>query len=164
MYKLKYIISSGGTNPKINKAINRYELSKDKKKDIINSIKTNVPQSGGSGEGSNMEYLDVSGVDFVNGGTKEGNFLMCSFMVKCNHTILGNNAIVPIGQLYNAGTSNTTSIYALVFDFSAKYIISSGIEQINFTLKELLIQIGWTEEELAAIPRLTKEQFYNLEA
>ena len=29
MYKLKDIISSGGTNPKINKAIDRYELSKE---------------------------------------------------------------------------------------------------------------------------------------
>lgn len=119
---------------------------------------------GGAGTESTMEYLDVSGVDFVNGGTKEGNLLLYSFMVKCNHTILGDNAVVPIGQLYIAGTSNVTSVHALAFDFSAKCIISSVIESVNVTLKELLLQTGWTEEMLAAIPRITKEQFYSLEA
>lgn len=117
---------------------------------------------GGAGTESTMEYLDVSGVDFVNGGTKEGNLLMLSFMAKCNHTILGDNAIVPIGQLYVAGTSKTTSVHALAFDFSAKFIVNTGTT--NVSLKEALIQTGWTEEELAAIPRITKEQFYSLEA
>lgn len=115
---------------------------------------------GEGGSESTMEYLDVSGVDFVNGGNKEGSLLMVSFMVKCNHTILGDNAIVPIGQLYVAGTSKTTSVHALAFDFSVRYIVNTGTT--NVSLKEALIQTGWAEEELAAIPRITKEQFYNL--
>ena len=39
MYKLKDIITSGGSNAKINKSIDRYILSKKEKKDIIKNIK-----------------------------------------------------------------------------------------------------------------------------
>lgn len=147
---------------KLMKALVGLELSNKAKQEFCDIIldKSNN-ESGGEGAGeSTMEYLDVSGVDFVNGGNKEGSLLMVSFMVKCNHTILGDNTIVPIGQLYVAGTSKITSVHALAFDFSVRYIVNTGTT--NVSLKEALIQTGWTEEELAAIPRITKEQFYSL--
>lgn len=149
---------------KLLNSLDGLEMSFKKKQEFVNIlVGDSGSDSGGSDSSeSTMEYLDVSEVDFVNNGTKEGNLLMYSFMVKCNHTMLGDNAIVPIGQLYIAGTSNVTFVYALAFDFSAKCIVSSNIKTVNVTFKEVLIQTGWTEEELIAIPRITKEEFYNL--
>lgn len=48
MYKLKDIITSGGSNTKINKSIDRYILSKKEKKDIIKNIKDNFQNNNSS--------------------------------------------------------------------------------------------------------------------
>lgn len=151
MYKLKDIISSGGTNPKINKAIDRYELSKDEKKDIINTIK-NTQQGD---EVSSLEYIrqeDLSESSIaINHLMRQGAQFI---KVKFNNQI----AISPAGLLFGV-PADRLELIALGIDFNAKVIATN----VFMTFKENLISQGVTQEELDAIPRITKEEFYNLQ-
>lgn len=125
----------------------------------INTIGEKEQQGGTSGGGeSNMEYLDVREIDFKTGGTKEGNLIALCYHMNGNHESIGD-FVLPIGQVYVVQTSKLSIVRYLAVDFSSKAIMSGGI---NFTVGEMLKQTGWTENELAAIPRITKEQFYTL--
>lgn len=106
--------------------------------------------SGGSGESggesSNIEYLDVSG---VNQEPYFASLLVTSFVGK--HKEDGIVALLPSAAI--AG-HNSEKIIALLVDFSFK--------TPNGTLLELLLNMGTTKEQLDAIPRITKEEFYSL--
>lgn len=104
---------------------------------------------GGAGTESTMEYLDIRDWD---------------------KTDILKKALISTAQLFrfvangNVAVSTDDSGYidyceAVGVDFSLE-IISQG--QL-MTLRDGWVQ-SLTEEELAAIPRITKEQFYNLEA
>ena len=104
---------------------------------------------GGAGTESTMEYLDVSDWD---------------------KTDMSNKALLSTAQLFRLNANGTVAVAtndsgainyceAIGVDFSLE-LISNG--------KIMTLGEGWaqslTEEELAAIPRITKEQFYSLEA
>lgn len=104
---------------------------------------------GGAGTESTMEYLDVSDWD---------------------KTDMLNKALLSTAQLFRLNANGTVAVAtndsgainyceAVGVDFSLE-LISNG--------KIMTLGEGWaqslTEEELAAIPRITKEEFYNLEA
>lgn len=104
---------------------------------------------GGAGAESTMEYLDVSDWD---------------------KTDMVNKALLSTAQLFRLNANGTVAVAtndsgainyceAIGVDFSLE-LISNG--------KIMTLGEGWaqslTEEELAAIPRITKEEFYNLEA
>ena len=67
MIKLSDIIKSGGGNAKINRFINRYVLSKQEKKDIVEAIKEN-----GNNNSNNQspyeyyEYITIDDIDLMN--------------------------------------------------------------------------------------------------
>ena len=116
-----------------------------------------TPPSGGGTETSSMEYLDVSGIDFTGGEQKTGNLIALCYHMNGSHSAIGD-FILPIGQVYVVKTANLTSVRYLAFDFSSKVILQGRTASV----KETLLTTGWTEEELNAIPRITKEQFYTI--
>lgn len=113
---------------------------------------------GGAGTESTMEYLDVSGLD-------EGNlrrFLVYGYVAKFSNN--GETIFYPTA-LVSTSSEFLPFLSAISIDFTT-VITFTGTSQ-NMTIKEVLLQTGSTpitEEELAAIPRITKEQFYSLEA
>ena len=116
------------------------------------SASVNFNEGGGSGNGSGeistVEYLDVSGIN------QEPYFtmlLITSFVSKNKE-----NGVVAISPSAAMVGYNNSLIISLAIDFSFK--------TSNGTVLELLLNMGITQEQLDAIPRLTKEQFYNLEA
>ena len=160
MYKLKDIISSGGTNPKINKAIDRYELSKDEKKDIISTIKTNVPQSGGSGGGLKVEYLDLTNVksDTMPLAALLGTFGYCA-KVEAG----GLKKIVSLNALLaELGGQNvlTLPFYACQINFDAIYGVNKDGTYVKN--KDVILTLGLSQSDVDSIPRLTEEEFYTI--
>ena len=112
----------------------------------------------GSGEASSIEYLDVSGSDEAN----MARFLAHGYIVK--FVANGQAVFLPTAHPYVGGLMKVVSPSAISIDFTA--VITFEETNQNMTIKEALLQTGSTpitEEQLDAIPRITKEQFYSLE-
>ena len=119
--------------------------------------------SGGSsgGEG-NVEYLDISNLDNAN----KVNLVVKSNIIKIEKygaimcttpTMVLDPMSGSIGEILDY-YANATIAVCIDFNLVNKY--PDG----EFTNKELLLGYEFTQEELDAIPRITKEEFYNLEA
>lgn len=126
-------------------------------------------ESGGSGEGggSNIEYLDVSGV-------QEGQ--LRNFLVAFASTL---NIEITEGGLAGAKMTGVTWGYldlmldsavnpnwakAISIDFTTNIIQEQGGQQMAMTIREIMTILGLNQAEIDAIPRITKEQFYDLNA
>lgn len=111
---------------------------------------------GGAGTESTMEYLDVSGLD--KSSYNFGMLARAAYLIR----VVANNTIAVgtygVTTIVNPDTviANITSI---AIDFKTP-IISQG----QLVDNELLVSSLYSSEELAAIPRITEEQFYSLEA
>ena len=129
-------------------------------------IEQSGASSSGSGEASTVEYLDLRGYDVMNEDSKWSVFAFYS--ISCI-VITNNNykAYMPSGmlaQLISAPNSNY-NVLACAIDFSVKTSVFLGkLQTINEYITQELGSMSLTQEELNSIPRLTKEQFYNLEA
>ena len=104
---------------------------------------------GGAGTESTIEYLDVSDWD---------------------KTDMSNKALLSTAQLFRLNANGTVAV-ATNDSGAIKYCEAIGVDfslELISNGKIMTLGEGWaqslTEEELAAIPRITKEQFYNLEA
>jgi hypothetical protein len=125
-------------------------------------------EGGGSGEsGSNVEYLDVSGLDY---GSKN-QLLFYSLIVRTSQfevfgqvqepmvNLLGSFLMIIIADTANfSAYSNAVTAIGMDFTMQTKSS-SSGIMTVLDELKVMPIY-----EQLDSIPRLTKEQFYDLNA
>lgn len=115
------------------------------------TINTEVSGGGGESGGSNIEYLDVSGLP----AEVESVFLMFSILAKYStqyETVISTPFLlqnVIVGKRFKA----------VIIDFTMQ-ISEMGLIG---TIKDAFIAQGFTQAEIDAIPRITKEQFYSLE-
>lgn len=104
----------------------------------------------GGGGGDNYEYIDVRGLD------EDATQILLdnSFYIKAggDYPFIG----VTAGQL---GTDVWPYVIAVGIDFSAFGYKEEGYE---VTIKETFIDNGFTEEQIASFPRITKEEFFTL--
>ena len=118
----------------------------------------NTGESGG--DDSNIEYLDVSGIDHAD--TLKNLLVGSAILVKI--TVQGDIIYMP-PVLYEVSTIatieelNSVAKY-LAIDFN---LLTYGPGLGKISLNNLLVFFGITKEQLDAIPRITKEQFYSLE-
>lgn len=112
--------------------------------------------AGGSGESgsSNVEYLDLSPIP-EDSPAKTG-FLMFSILAKYS-TEYGTVIMSPF---MTQNINIEKQFKAVMMDFTLQ-ICEMGIIG---TVKDALIAQGFTQEDLDAFPRLTKEEFYDLNA
>lgn len=123
----------------------------------LNQIdKVIVRKGGGGGAESTIEYLDVSGVE-------DGRAYLFMYAIGVKGYVSTFDSII-VGatpytfvSLLDGNTDDVTAI-ALSMQWSIKQ------QGVTTTVKNALNQSGWTEDKLAALPRLTKEQFYNTES
>lgn len=106
----------------------------------------------GSGEASTVEYLDVSG---MNANTKM-RISLYSLYIKSANGIMPSGSII---SMWGNEEEPYNSITSISIDFDAP-IKTGNISSINEFIK---LVGGFTQEQLDAIPRITKEQFYSLE-
>lgn len=114
-------------------------------------VNTNVASSGGgSGSASSVEYLDISGV-----GDAELIVTECSLLAKAymeGAYYVGTTALLVLAGLIGIGNAPI----AVAIDFNTKIVVGEPM-----TVKDFIISRGITEDQLAAIPRITEEKFYN---
>lgn len=119
-------------------------------KSVVAKDSNNTGGSGsGSGEASSIEYLDVRNVD----DTTKQMLVAASYLVKMPLDQGGIYVTVPI--------SNGLGIEKILNDTNYVAVPISIQLKEGFSINDLLIQQGVS---LNNIPRITKEQFYNLEA
>ena len=180
MYKLKDIISSGGTNTKINKAIDRYELSKDEKKDIISTIKTNVSQ-GGIVEDENTRV--IKGNDFywkmpeVESEYYSAACLIIASGIELMVDVVYEGVLDSGGSKLRVGGGCFSGVAGLAYDgnvvircyaFREKSFSAINGDKFSSIVEALMFLQGITEENALAymtklgFTRITKEEFYNL--
>ena len=148
MYKLKDIISSRGRNPKINKALDRYELSKDEKKDIINTIKMCNKNSDIEGL-SEWKYYDIKDIDT----TRRTAWGSLSAIAKFN----AGSSIVIMPPLASYLDNISVTPVAVAINTQARLIT----EDADILLGELITNVYLPTDLL--VTEITKEEFYNLQ-
>ena len=121
-----------------------------------------TPPSVGGGEsgGSTLEYLDVRGI-----GDLRPALGILAGMVKSsvNEGTYVGTTLMGIQEMF--GSANTFStVVAVAIDFTKPIRGRRGGQEIDMLIADLLIMRGIPKEELDAIPRITKEQFYDLNA
>ena len=125
--------------------------------------------SGGSGEsgGSNVEYIDVSGLGDTNESLRNGLVMFADIVKSKNEkgTFVGF-CLVGIQTLFGFTTNNATTCVAVAVDFSRhiKAIINKEGQVIEMSIFDIFVtMVGATAEQLNALPRITKEEFYTLD-
>lgn len=126
-------------------------------------------EGGGSGEGggSTIEYLDLRNVTTLIGGQIPLKALVASlaYTVKIKNPNNGLITLLGAPALYSSFSSSvipTLDFYEVEVNFKGIYggNINDGIKTYHDTIS----QMGVTQEQLDSIPRITKEQFYDLNA
>ena len=134
--------------------------------DFAEEIKS-ISVGGGESGGSTIEYLDVSGLDY---GSKN-QLLLSSLIARTSQyeafgqvvepmvNLLGTVFIIIIADTASfSAYSNAVTAIGIDFTMQTKSS-SSGIMTVLDELKVMPVY-----EQLDSIPRLTKEQFYDLNA
>lgn len=117
---------------------------------------TPTPPSGGE---SNIEYLDVSGGDFAEHPEGKAGLLIASSATRMKGE--GYLNIIPSAYfLLFQEDMSIVDIKALKIDMNEMFVLSNAEPK---TVKEEL-EKSYGKEYLASIPRITKEQFYDLNA
>lgn len=115
-------------------------------------VKTNVAQSGeGGGSASAVEYLDMSGAGLVESAVAAFSWLgkasLEDAVIIAPTILLKDEGFIGVGKFP----------IAVAIDFSANIVVGEPM-----TIKDLLILQGVTSDQLAALPRITEEEFYTL--
>lgn len=163
--KTKVITSNIQPNPK--EAEIWAKINKDGSREVkqYNNSTGKFECCGGSGSGSS-DGIEYTYFDLRNYNLGENdsiyllNLLLCSSLLYLPQTDNNPPGVFTYGMLsfYSADALNALGV---AIDESMTITIP-GSETLT-TVKELLIS-GITEEKYNAIPRITKEEFYNLEA
>lgn len=137
--------------------------------DLINAqnfadeIKNMTTAGGGEGDGgSGVEY-------FVYDGSNMAAIMLSilSIYTKVRASIDGGTPFILVGPSYGVRaslpSSITTTEIAFGVDLNAR-MSEEGSPETLFTIKEYVLSKGVTEEDIAALPRITEEEFYNLNA
>lgn len=149
--KVVEITSNGTTN-----------ITPDEGFAYLNSVKvkTNVPTSGeggGAGSESTIEYIDVTGL----GKDMRHSLIDFSSLVKWKDSYSGDVYIYPTHYASYEADNFYNEVMAVAIDFSAMVSIGNGVFG---TIKEFIMDDnGYPSEMLDSIPRITKEEFYNLD-
>ena len=135
-------------------------------KERVNGEIKEVSGSGSpnEGENSNIEYLDVSGLENEDcfAGLLQASV---SLKAKISNGLMEGIEVVGITMaMFAMMNSNIRDVKSVCIDFTS--IVSqkmSGVVE-SMTVEDMLVSGGSvTKEQLDAIPRLTKEQFYSLD-
>lgn len=113
------------------------------------SVKTNVPTSGeGGGSASTMEYWDMRGLD----ADFSGHCDNLAYLMKVRS--VDDVLIMPKGyqMAYN-------QLLAIAIDVEAVLFCAQGM---SFNAIQFLHESGHTADQIAAIPRITEEEFYRM--
>lgn len=138
-------------------AIRRKEGSSDLISPMDFAQRIDNLQVGGGTNESSIEYLDVSGGDFAEHPESKPSLVIASSAIRIKGE--GYFNIIPSAYLmiYQDELS-IADVKALKIDMNEMFLLTNAEPK---TVKEEL-EKSYGKEYLASIPRLTKEQFYDL--
>lgn len=117
-------------------------------------------ESGESGGGT-MEYLDLSGVDrSVKVAVGQYAVYVKAILEKYNGKVTG----VPLYVIESLVDDPFEAISAIAIDFASEVLQEMGGSSVRTSTAESVLLYGTTQADIDAIPRITKEQFYDLNA
>ena len=124
------------------------------------TVNTNV-EGGGS-----IEYLDVSGLGETNESLRNVLAIFADIVKSKNEegTFVGA-CLSGIQTLFGFTTNSATTCVAVAVDFSShiKGVGNEAGQVVEMSFFDVLVTtLGATQDQLDAIPRITKEQFYDL--
>ena len=141
------------------KILDNYPISADDKNKFLNKVGSGG--SGGSGESSTIEYLDLANANSsIISDYWTLSFIALSLYCKVNDG--GNVYITPSGTVMCENPNFGVPWYyvtAVAIDFNSTAYFNGQIA----TVKDILSEFSYTDDELNLIPRITKEEFYSLE-
>lgn len=132
------------------------EVTADEGYLALKSVKMNVNVQGGGG--GNVEYLDLRSLNINGGG-------IVQFSVEAR-VYSEKNQIHTAGPAANAMQliimDSAAKVEAVGFDFSCNIVmIQNGVRQ-EAPASMIFTQFGFADQDIAAIPRMTKDEFYAL--
>lgn len=136
--------------------------------DFASEIK-GITAGGGESGGSTIEYLDVSGLGETNEYLRNGLVSLADIVKSKNEegTFVGV-CLTGIQILFGISTNNTTTCVAVAVDLTRHIMYKpiNGEGAGSLTIAQVLTSIveGITQADLDSIPRITKEEFYDLNA
>lgn len=118
-----------------------------------------IKKGGGGGvSASNVEYLDIRGI--VSGEYTNSALMYLLAMGTACRCIINDTVFAgPASYFMVAPLEDPTAIQSIRVDWDD---IVADRGRVT-TVKGFFLELGITQEELDAIPRLTKEQFYSLD-
>lgn len=150
---------------KLMKALVGLELSNKAKQEFCDIVldKSNNESDGEGGSESTMEYLDISGIDINDNPQFINIATTASLVYVSDYTAYGQtlNGVITYGQFVFIG-SDSQYVKAFAIDHNID-ILNMQTMSGYVTIKEYFRMLN-IEELYNSIPRITKEQFYNLEA
>lgn len=131
------------------RVLDKFDISKDDKNKFLNGIESS---SGGGGEASTIEYLDLrrQSLSLINA--------VMAFAIQAKANISPDE--LRITYMYTASDVTFDNIVECSIDFNG-YVYNKQVGLKNVC--DFLSMANITQEQLDAIPRITKEQFYSFE-
>lgn len=127
------------------------------KLNTIGTPKASGGNSGGGGYASSVEYLDVRNID----EDLKFSLINSSYLVKISKE--GYISILPALFAKNDFDELYVDTVAIAIDFFAIVAAPDGSETIKETIKEMILRDnGYPLDVFDSVPRITKEEFYNL--
>lgn len=119
---------------------------------------------GGGGSASSVEYLDMRGAD------DQLKNLLGVFSINLNLELteggLKGTRMVGVTQAYVDMMLDTpfnpSWINAVSIDFTTIIKQKKGADEMAMALKDMLPMLGVSQDQIDALPRITKEEFYTL--
>lgn len=145
MFKLIDIIKRGGSNPKLNKFLNRYVISKKEKTNLIKEIKNS--KGGSSSDGEYYKFITHNSLNDM-------KQMACLFKYK---NMIANEHIIESSDIY----TNYDNYKAFCF-MPINICTSEGCRYIKSLITFLKEAYGIEDMSAIGIQPITKEEFYDL--
>lgn len=119
--------------------------------------------SNDGGDSSNIEYLDVSGFGVADDGSPTDELLNIVNAAICMKVDLGaeGKAVLTGGSFAWFSQLFGNNLYGMTKAVFIDYDLIFITPEQTMTIKEMLLS-NFSQEQLDAIPRITKEEFYSL--
>lgn len=152
MYKIDDIIKLDLSDKKqyaiAKEILDRYILNESEKEGLLNNLKNKLSNDN-LNNNCELTYLNMEDLDIP-------LLTMFANSVKFVSSEDNTTQILTLGFVVSNDLTNNLLAASFALD---EYVITEGIKM---TIKEAIINLGLSEEEFNAIPRLTKEEFYDL--
>ena len=115
----------------------------------------------GGGGGSTLEYLDVSGASPLVKESVVKHAVYVKAFVRAYYTDVVGMTLFGLSEMTDDPIAATS---AIAIDFTAEEITGVWGNVVKRTVADAVLLNGATQAEIDALPRISKEQFYDLNA